>query len=231
MREPVKTTFVVDLDGPILDGRQRHYHCYRDILAGIGFEPLAIEHYWALKRDRVDRRRLLSLSNASAAYDQFLAAWMERIEAESYLSLDRLQPGVREILAAWKDQGIRMVLATMRNNPEGVRSQLDRFGISSLLDDVLTIPSQLGAQGKARAVEAALGPRHGNQVVWIGDTEFDFDASRQIGAKACLLACGLRSRQYLHSLDPDVLEDDLGSFARSGALETWLAGHEVTDEH
>lgn len=231
MRAPVKATFVIDLDGPILDGRQRHYHCYRDILAGLGFEPLAIDHYWNLKRDRVDRRQLLSLSKASASYDQFLSAWMERIETQSYLSLDRLQLDVRGVLASWRDKGIRLVLATMRNNPDGVRWQLKRFGISSLLDDVLTIPSQRGARGKAEAVEAVLGSHHGKQMVWIGDTEFDFDASRKIGATACLLACGLRSREYLNSLGPDMLEDDMRSLARSEVLGTWLTDQEVADGH
>ena len=47
----------------------------------------------------------------------------------------------------------------------------------------------------------------------MGDTEMDIHAARELGVKVCALTCGIRSKEYLASLSPDLLEIDLSSFA------------------
>ena len=50
-------------------------------------------------------------------------------------------------------------------------------------------------------------------VVWVGDTEVDVAAARELGVRVCTLTCGLRTEEYLVSVSPDCIEPDLHSFA------------------
>ena len=86
-------TIIMDLDGPLLNGKLRHYRCHSDILWENGFTAMPIDEYWEMKRQRIDRHEQLAVSAADRIYDDYLRAWMERIEEKKYLELDSLQPG------------------------------------------------------------------------------------------------------------------------------------------
>jgi phosphoglycolate phosphatase-like HAD superfamily hydrolase len=205
-------TILLDLDGPVLDGKHRHYACYRDILVENGFVPISLEAYWEMKRNRLDRRAQLGASNAEGIYDRFLASWMERIEERGYLSLDRLQPGATERMEEWRRQGIRLILVTLRNNEPNLLWQLDLMGIRSLLDEVVCVGSSGGAEGKAAAARSAVGTGETESLLWIGDTEIDIAAARRLGVAVCAVGCGLRAPSLLAQLKPDFLVHGLSEF-------------------
>ena len=206
-------TIVLDLDGPLLDGRYRHYQCYSDILTEHGFDPILMPLYWENKRDRMDRRKLLALSNASDLYDEFLASWIQRIETKKYLALDRLQNRVEDILVDWKKSGIRLLLATMRNNPGHLQWQLGKLGILHLLDEVVVVGSSQAGASKSAEIKPLLSDMRLEEAIWVGDTEVDIYAARELGVKVCTLTCGLRTEEHLASLSPDMIEENLSSFA------------------
>lgn len=206
---------ILDLDGPILDGQLRHYQCYSDILREHGFDPMPMEQYWEMKRSRCDLREQLKTSGADGIHDQFLRLWLERIESKEYLRMDRLQPGAVKKLRSWKEQGIRLVFATMRNNSRNLQWQLRTLGISDLFDQVVVVGNGHDGSRKAEAVRRQVEPNPSN-TIWIGDTEVDIDAARQIGAKIIAVTCGLRSEAYLMSLKPDYLVPDLQSVCLEG---------------
>ncbi len=201
---------IVDLDGPLLDGRQRHYACYSTILAQHGAQPLELAQYWDLKRSRADRRVQLAASGAEDLYDTFLAEWLDRIEGPPMLALDRVQPGAIETLSQWRASGAFVVLATHRRDPDALRSQLDETGLSARIDEVVPSPPTGGAVGKAESVIARLG-RSPDCGVWVGDTEVDVAAARHLGLQAWAVTCGVRSEQVLSAAKPDVLAADLAS--------------------
>lgn len=206
------SALILDLDGPLLDGMQRHYSCYRNILDEYGFRPIPVEQYWEMKRNRVDRRALLELSGARTLYNEFLNAWMDRIESREYLELDRLQNGVVDILSRWKRQGLRLFLDTMRNRPDNLSWQLDKLELLQFFEDVVVVGSQEDRTSKASKIRPRLTGIDVNGVVWVGDTEADVVAARELGVRMCALTCGLRTREYLVSLLPDYIEGDLHSF-------------------
>jgi phosphoglycolate phosphatase len=201
---------IVDLDGPLLDGRQRHYACYSTILAEHGAQPLELAQYWDLKRTRADRREQLAASGAEDLYDTFLTEWLDRIEGPPMLALDRVQPGAIETLSRWRAADAFVVLATHRRDPEALRSQLDETGLSAHLDEVVPSPPTGGAVGKAESVVSRLG-RRPDRGVWVGDTEVDVAAARHLGLPAWAVACGVRSEQVLRAAGPDMLAADLAS--------------------
>ena len=204
------------MDGPLLDGRYRHYQCYSDILTARGFKPISMSQYWEMKRSRVDRNQLLALSNAGDLYDEFLATWIQRIETKEYLVLDKLQAGVVDILYRWKESGKRLLLATMRNNAFNLHWQLKELDIFQYFDEIVVVGSGQAGANKSVKIKPLLSNTSLDEVIWVGDTEIDIQAAREIGVKVCALTCGLRETDYLKSLLPDILELDLSTFVKNG---------------
>jgi phosphoglycolate phosphatase-like HAD superfamily hydrolase len=198
-------TVILDLDGPLLDGRYRHHACYQQILLEQGYVPLALEEYWKMKCRRQDRRMQLAASGAEAIYDTFLQLWQERIETLPLLALDRLQAGAVEKLASWKLQGIRLVLATQRHNPATLAQQLADFGLDRFFDPVIVCDHAEGGTGKARRVRDNLADCADERRLWIGDTEVDIEAARALGCPIWAVCCGIRTEAYLQSLSPDFI--------------------------
>ncbi len=141
-------TLVLDLDGPILDGRLRHYACYRRILRAHGYAPIGLQDYWRMKRGRAGRREQLAASGAETLYEEFSRAWLEQIERPELLALDRLQDGVTTKLREWRDRGTRMILATMRRYPERLEEQLVSLGIRAFFDHVVVCEHRWGGPGR-----------------------------------------------------------------------------------
>lgn len=207
-------TIFLDLDGPLLDGTQRHYSCYRAIMEDAGFEPIDIERYWQLKRDMINRRELLALSSADALYDEFLRRWLSVIESPESLELDIVQPGALECLRAWKQQGKKLVLVTLRKDAAALQIQLQNKGLSTYLDKVLVCAHESGGAGKAQAVLDFLGERpDAHRSVWVGDTEVDAQAARSLGLDVYLVKNGLRSPAILERLDSTLVVESIVDFS------------------
>lgn len=209
---------VLDLDGPLLDGKERHYYCYRNIIENAGFSPIGIDEYWAKKRALVDRRELLEMSGAGMIYDDFLAAWLLAIESPRMLALDKVQEGAFDCLRRWREQGIKLTLVTMRKNKVGLEEQLKSTGLYQFLDAVLPCDHADGGVGKAEAVRASF-PRMVSEedVLWIGDTEADWEAANSLGCGVALVANGLRNEAYLRSLHGALVTPSIASLKDSVA--------------
>jgi len=196
---------VLDLDGPILDGKLRHYFCYRQIIAGFGCEPIDIERYWKLKRAAVNRNEILKLSQAEGKYQEFLEQWEIAIETDELLDLDKVQTNAREKLIAWKDENISLFLATMRKNETALINQLEKLKLRELFDEIIVCQHDKGSKGKALRVKNKLSERGSNVLLWVGDTEADVKAARILGCRVWALSSGLRNADFLKSLSPDFL--------------------------
>ena len=196
----IKQIFL-DLDGPLLDGKERHYFCYQSILRGFGFEPIGINEYWEKKRASGNRKDLLKMSNAEAIYDDFLAVWLALIESPEMLALDKVQDGAIDCLRVWKDQGIDLNLVTLRKDEHALEEQLGLLGLRQLLDVVLVCDHAFGGIGKADAVRKKYpGKSFRENTLWVGDTEADWEAATSLGCDVVLLSNGLRNEEYLKSL-------------------------------
>jgi len=204
-------TAILDLDGPILDGQFRHYTCYRRILEEYGYAPVSLESYWRMKLERTDRRKQLAASGAEAIHDDFLRAWLEQIEQPELLALDRLHAGVTAKLREWCDQGVRLVLATMRRYPARLKEQLVCLGLDAFFDYVVVGGHRSGGVGKAQQVKDTVANMRPEYCLWIGDTELDIEAARALGCLVWVVTGGMRTESYLASLSPDFLSPDLKS--------------------
>ena len=93
--------------------------------------------------------------------------------------------------------------------------QLSKLGIRSHFSHVVVVGALKEKETKATKVKPLLHDADHDNTIWIGDTEIDILAAREIGVKSCALACGLRTKDYLASLNPDILDSDLLSFSNS----------------
>jgi phosphoglycolate phosphatase-like HAD superfamily hydrolase len=196
---------VLDLDGPILDGKLRHYFCYRKILAGFGCEPIDIERYWKLKRAAVNRNEILKLSWAEGKYQEFLERWETEIERDEALDLDKVQTGAREKLLSWKDENVSLMLATMRKNETALINQLERLELRELFDEIIVCRHAEGSEGKASSVKNRISEKETEILLWVGDTEADVKAARILGCRVWAISSGLRNSDFLTALSPDFL--------------------------
>jgi len=214
MRIQKVSCIILDFDGPLLDGRIKHYACYCDIVKILGYVPLPIDEYWQYKRTKFSMLEQLKLIGAEHKYSSFKEAWLKNIEQKKYLALDELQPNIMEILADWKKENIKLILATMRHKTEHLYWQLKELGLDVLLDTVVVInPFDRDAtNGKANSVEAVVDEKLLRNALWIGDTELDVKAAKSLNIPICAVSCGLRESNVLSDLNPDYIEENIEAF-------------------
>lgn len=182
----------LDLDGPLLEGKKRHYQCYRDIVEKYGGNVLDIDIYWEMKRSMITRDILLNKSNFQGTYEIFFEEWMKNIEDEKYLVLDRLKPHVIEALNAWKKFTNKIVLVTMRQNRNFLIPQLKSLEVYDLLDEIIDCPPQI-----QNTKYEALKNKEFTSAIFIGDTEEDTKTAKMLNIKSIGITNGLRKKEFL----------------------------------
>ena len=185
----------IDLDGPILDGKLRHYNCYVDILKKYDGIPLSINEYWESKRNKVSRDVLLKKSGFSYNYETYLHEWVTSIERPEYLQYDVLKPRVSETLEAWKQNYSRkLVLVTMRQNRQNLLVQLKQLDILNMFDEVIDCNPFINEPKYTMLKEIKF-----NRAIFIGDTEEDVYTARKLDIPIIGILNGLRNKDYLHA--------------------------------
>jgi len=184
----------LDLDGPILEGKNRHFQCYSEILKDFGGTPLNSERYWNLKRARVPRDQVLEASKFGASYETFANEWMERIESEKFLSFDVLKPKIRETLSEWRElfNNVSIELVTMRQSRPNLEAQLKRLNVIDCFDVITDCPPM-----RANTKYQALKGRKFNRAIFIGDTEEDVNTAKLLGIPSIGVLNGIRDKEYL----------------------------------
>lgn len=202
---------IIDLDGPVLDGMLRHYKCYSDILLGKGYRPMPVDKYWEMKRSRYSHLEQLAVSGAAEISNFFFENWLARIEKRKYLLLDHVQEGIIEKLKQWRARGIKIILATMRNNKVNLYWQLELLGLLTLFDHIIVVGTANEGTNKADMVKPYIKDIDISSILWIGDTEVDIHAAHKLGVKVGAVGCGVRNSDFLLSLNTDFFFPDANS--------------------
>lgn len=182
----------IDLDGPILEGKYRHYNCYKDIINSFSGEAMALNEYWNMKRNKNNRKFMLEKSNFKGSYDEFMNNWLKLIENEYYLNFDILKPNVIESLLRLKRITKKLVLVTMRNNKKNLIKQLNKLKIEKIFDEVIVCGSHL-----KNSKYESLKNKEFESAVIIGDTEEDTNTAKMLNIKSIGILNGLRSKKHL----------------------------------
>lgn len=202
---------VLDLDGPVLDGKARHYNCYREILAENDCNPLPVDTYWDLKRDRTPLPEILEQTGAEHILQTFQQRWLSRIEDMEFLAFDRAWPGVEAVLKNVRQKGRIIILLTKRQSKTNVLQQIENIDLACCFDQVIVTGLD---QQKSEMLKLQSPGTDFAGAIWIGDTELDIQEARKTGALAWTVTCGLRSTSFLKRYEPDRMFPDLCSALR-----------------
>jgi len=201
----MKPVFIFDLDGTLLDIREKFYALYVDCLRELGGQPISMTRYWELKQKKTRELDILKISGNETLFATYYQNRIKRIEAIEYLSRDSIWPGLTDELELLHDSH-QMAIVTLRTNAANLAWQIDRLGLGRYFPHILS--SGEGSSDSNRfeikvdLVQSAFGLNDFNG--WFfGDTEVDVLAGKALGMQTGAVTFGLRDLDFFKPLAPD----------------------------
>jgi phosphoglycolate phosphatase-like HAD superfamily hydrolase len=202
-----------DLDGTLLDSKERFYESYVQALADFGLPTItrdAFERHYHL--DELSHR----LPEGEALREDFWRRFLTTLTSLDH-ETQFAYPGVPEALARLREAGYAMAVCTARLCPEeSVRRELDHLGMLGYFDDVLSNARIAAREGWDRAdssskktiiEEAAasigLAPP---QTAFVGDWVGDIRSAKAAGCalNVAVLSSGYKA-EILQAEGPDAI--------------------------
>jgi beta-phosphoglucomutase-like phosphatase (HAD superfamily) len=210
----------LDLDGTLLDDTTRHYAAYVEVLAmpemrGV---PIPEKEYWGLRREGKPWKDILRKSRLFPnKIDEFGQRFDARLETPEMLAMDSVREGVETALGKLYTK-TPICLVTLRRNEDELENQLASLGLKKYFAAVLW-----GAPPKTRRPDPDIRWKHKaelvrkryrilpTETVYIGDTETDVKAARNLGFEVWLVEGGHRTKELQIKADPDRIVADLSA--------------------
>lgn len=226
-----------DFDGPIVDVSERYYQTYRKGLQAISIicqeehnimltmTPLTKDQFWLKKQNRVADIEIALCSGVPTEwFEQYMRQVEQIVNHSSLLRWDRIQPAAEAALRHFKQANMRLVLVTLRQ-PGQVNAFLRDQGLTHLVDEVYGASSESAAyknrvEHKRELLTEAMKQQQSkgystSQSWMVGDTEADVLAAKEVGLPSAALSCGVRSADYLRSLQPTEVYSELLTAAQA----------------
>ena len=194
----------IDLDGTLLDIKYRCYQIYFDLLSCGGFECLNIEKYWEMKRNKISEEEIVSETATTLFVKHYSEKRFALIETMEYLVLDNVFSCVHGVLNAWS-AAHDLYLVTLRKNRTHLDLQLYLLDLYKYFKFVYN--DEMSRNEKADLVKYEIFDT--SDCVIIGDTEDDIEAGKSLGIKTIALTSGIRKKDLLRKLYPDILVRDI----------------------
>ncbi len=186
---------IFDLDGTLLDVRERHYAVYSDCLSEFGVAPLTFDEYWTRRRSGEGTVQIASDEHPLVIRDLFQNFWLERIESRDWLPVDTLFSGSFALLDVLRGR-YELVLATLRRDRAALLDQLGWLGTDIFFDHIIS-PEGENYPGSKLEMLTPLGR---NARTWvIGDSEADVVLTQELGAELICVTNGVRDESFLRA--------------------------------
>jgi phosphoglycolate phosphatase-like HAD superfamily hydrolase len=202
-----------DLDGTLIDSKERFYQSYVQALADFSLPSItreAFDRHYHL--DELSHR----LPQGAALREDFWRRFLTNLTAADHETQVAI-PGVIDALSTLREQGYAMAVATARLCPEpSVRQELESLGMLTFFDEVLSHARIAAREGQEKAATtnkrtiivegaASLGLPT-SHTAFIGDWVADIRSAREAG---CAMAVGVLSSGFkpaiLQAEKPDAL--------------------------
>ena len=202
----------IDFDGTLVDIAPRHYRVYKKCVEKMGGTPLDQKKYWELKRDNISWNELLLISGLEVNNrDDYLKLFIDRIESLEELYRDELFVDSLSALKKLSSNDNKLYLLSLRRNSDALDKQIEKLGIGRFFEKILSGHSGT-KEGtllkKADIIKQTIDNPEDSIIV--GDTEADVAAAQQLNATSIALLSGIRSKEFLKSMEPDYLVDGIG---------------------
>jgi HAD superfamily hydrolase (TIGR01509 family) len=183
---PAFDTFLLDVDGTLVDSNDAHAHAWADTLARHGFDvPYArVRRMIGMGGDRVIEE-LTGHARGSAA-NEALGKERSGVFRDRWLREVHTLRGSRDLVLRLRDGGYHFAIASAAKSSE-LQPLLELANVADLIEVTTTSSEVEESKPDPEIVETALAklarPRAG--AVMVGDTPYDIEAARAAGI-ACI---------------------------------------------
>lgn len=200
----------IDLDGTILDSKQRVYKLFID-LSG---ENLTFENYWNYKRDLFSNEWILEemFYFTKDQIDLFSTKWLQKIESNEYLAYDKLFNSSIKALRNMIDNGAKLHLVTSRQFASKVSEQLNKLKIHNYLKTILVTEAKISKLDLIKKSNIIINEKVD---LFIGDTGVDINTGKALKIKTIAVLSGFRSLDVIKNYNPDFIFKDILEFSNS----------------
>jgi phosphoglycolate phosphatase len=211
-----------DLDGTLIDSAPDIAAAVNELLALSGRGPLTVAAVTSMIGNGVEKlvERALNATGdplSAEALEREQAAMLD-IYARHLTGLTTLLPGVREALDTLRRNGIRIGLATNKQQ-RFIETVFDHFGLSSLFDAVIGggpgIVKKPAPDMLIMAMQQLRATR--SDTVMVGDSTSDVQAAKAAGVRSVIVRGGYTSVPA-EQLGADIVIDDMTGL--TAALES-----------
>lgn len=204
---------LLDIDGTLIDSNGAHASGWVDAFADDGRD---IPHE--------EIRRLIGMGGERILKHYGIEPESERGERlrdlagryfkERYMPSIPAFPEVRELLERMKADGLKLVVATSAGS-DLLEGLLERAGVTDLIDEATSASDVKHSKPAPDIVLAALekSGRDADEVLMLGDTPYDVEASQRAGVPIVAVLCGGWDAESLEGADA-IYEDPADLLAR-----------------
>ncbi|SDJ26094.1 phosphoglycolate phosphatase [Lachnospiraceae bacterium G41] len=197
---------IFDLDGTLIDSSERMYRLFQELVPESDFSK---EGYWELKRNKVNHRMLLERYFPNYDFDDFNEKWLKRIEAEEYLKTDILYYDSIDTLNALKKRGVGIILLTARQSREGLYQELERLGIYTFFDVILTTEGSKSKESLLKDSGILNHVKNADYVLFVSDMGKDIMIGKEFGLKTIAITHGFMNEKCLSEYKPNIIINNL----------------------
>ena len=189
----MKTIFL-DLDGTLLDSRERHMVVLENALKECNVFGCDLSNYVEYKANGNRTIDFLEkeLKLNSDISEKITEVWKRTIEEEQYLKIDTLYGDTVAFLNIVKDKGYKTIIVSARQNKDYAMKGIKTSEINYLINDVIIVSPFNAISEKL----SALMQNKEEFSVYIGDTEIDYEAGKRAEILTFILNRGFRSKEY-----------------------------------
>ena len=192
----MKPNLYMDFDGTLVSNKQRLYRFFINNIPEEYRSVLSVDSFWELKRkcvheiDWLNSQYQANLDKVS--YNELKKSDIEKLE---YLQYEELLPRTIDALHKLRTK-YRIILVSRRSIPEGLYTELERFAIKELLNEVHVLPHDKTTKDEYIKKTFDIS---GNDVI-VGDTEDDITAGYALQIKTYLVLSGIRDESVIPRL-------------------------------
>lgn len=185
------TGVLLDVDGTLVDSNDAHAHAWLKALAeaGVRTEFATVRRLIGKGGDKL----LPEVSDIDAKSSKGKAISKRRGEIfqEEYLPELRPFPGVKELLARMTEEGLKLAVASSSEKDQ-LKSLLEVCGADEFIEASTSSDDAENSKPDPDIVHAALEQLGlpPEQVILLGDTPYDLEASLKAGIRMVALRCG-----------------------------------------
>jgi len=208
----------LDLDGTIIDPRERYYILHKEICSRFSVSPLSMVEYWNQKRKSKPEADILMQCGAQISnLENVLGDRVSKLEDSLYLKHDRVHDGLIDFLERFSKTH-KLVLVTYRKNRKELIRQLLDLDIKKYFYKVLNTSQKenIKFMGKVNIISQNFDDEQ-YVGVFIGDTEVDMLAGKFMKMTTVAFLNGIRERSILEKNYPNFYID-------SWNVEDWNSG-------